>query len=150
MGAAVRTVPGADLWELWEAGRWAVIPTNTQRRSDGTAAMGAGLARAAAERFEGLAARYGASLARHQPRLAVRDHRLLLAHTKDHWREPSTLALVADTATGCAEFARREQCPLVVPALGCGLGGLTWAEVHPVLTDAFAGTDTILIPPRST
>lgn len=142
------SVAAVDLWAEWASGRWAVIPTNTQRRADGSAAMGAGLAAAAAARFEGLEARYGASLARHEPRLAVRDHRLLLAHTKDHWREPSTVALVADTAAACASFARREGCRLVVPALGCGLGGLDWAEVEPVLLDAFDSTDTVLIPPR--
>jgi hypothetical protein len=137
-----------DLWDLWNAGRWAVIPTNTQRRGDGTAVMGAGLARDAADRFAGLDRRYGDAIAVGRHRLAVRDHRLLLAPTKHHWREPATLALVADTAEHCARYARTHGLALVVPALGAGLGGLAWADVEAVLVAAFDGTDTVLIAPR--
>lgn len=150
MSDTVEVAVGVDLWELWEAGRWAVIPTNTQRRRDGTAVMGAGLAAAAAARFDGLAARYGAALGNHQTRLAVRDHRLLLAPTKDHWRDPATLELVAASATACATYARRHNCSLAVPALGCGLGGLEWVDVEPLLRETFAGIDTILIAPSQT
>lgn len=39
-----------------------IIPTNVQRRSDGSAVMGAGLAKEAAERVPGLAKRYGDAL----------------------------------------------------------------------------------------
>lgn len=146
--SAACTRVGADLWELWNEGRWAVIPTNTQRRRNGTAVMGGGLAADAAARFGDLEQRYGAALGAHQTRLAVRDHRLLLAPTKDHWRDPSTLALVRASATAVASYARANNCRLVVPALGCGLGGLDWADVEGLLLDTFADIDTVIIAPQ--
>jgi O-acetyl-ADP-ribose deacetylase (regulator of RNase III) len=59
--------------------------------------------------------------------------------TKRHWRERARLV---DVATGLdalvAEVERRNIRSIAMPALGCGLGGLAWADVRPLIERAFA------------
>lgn len=62
--------------------------------------------------------------------------------TKQHWRQPSQLAYVRDGLRDLIQQVRGLQLDLqlasiAVPALGCGLGGLTWAEVKPLIVAAF-------------
>lgn len=150
--AAVRaaTVAAGDIWEYHARGAWAVIPTNTQRRRDGTAVMGAGLARSAADRFAGLDARYGAQLAAGRTCVAFGAERLLLVPTKRHWRDPSTWELFDAAAAALERWlaARPEPVTVAVPLLGAGLGGLPRDEVTAKLVERLSGTAhtvTILI-----
>jgi O-acetyl-ADP-ribose deacetylase (regulator of RNase III) len=59
--------------------------------------------------------------------------------TKGHWRSPSRLT---DIETGLQDLARtiREHDigSVAVPALGCGNGGLDWAQVRPLIEATFA------------
>ena len=59
--------------------------------------------------------------------------------TKRHWRGKSRLA---DIEAGLADLVRvvRERGirSIAVPPLGCGLGGLAWADVRPRIEQAFA------------
>lgn len=139
----------ADAWELHRDGLWVVIPTNTERRKDGTAVMGAGLARAAADRFPDLPARYGRALASGNTRVAIPDHRLLLAPTKDRWRAPSRMALVLELLDGVARWcAANPGEGVVVPAPGCGLGGLPWEPVRSEALTRLGASRVVLLPPR--
>ena len=55
--------------------------------------------------------------------------------TKDHWRDPSRLEWIDQGLTEVAHLALqwwREE-GVAVPALGCGLGGLPWADVEPLI-----------------
>ena len=123
-----------DLWTVHIEGGWVVVPTNTVRQADGTAVMGAGLAKQAADRFPGLAARYGLLLAQNEPRAAFPNWRIVTVPTKHHWRDPSTVDLVEHAVTWLTTWAERTHPTRVaVPALGCGLGGLPWATVAPIL-----------------
>jgi O-acetyl-ADP-ribose deacetylase (regulator of RNase III) len=58
--------------------------------------------------------------------------------TKGHWREPSRLT---DVETGLedlvATVCRLGIRSIAIPALGCGNGGLNWADVHPRIEAAF-------------
>ena len=58
--------------------------------------------------------------------------------TKRHWRQPSQLD---DIKTGLAalvaEVQRLEIQSIAIPPLGCGNGGLDWAEVKPLILEAF-------------
>lgn len=58
--------------------------------------------------------------------------------TKRHWKEKSYLQ---DIETGLvvlvAEVKKLEIQSIAIPALGCGLGGLNWKEVEPLVINAF-------------
>lgn len=57
--------------------------------------------------------------------------------TKNHWRDPSRIEWVADGARELVRTARRlGATSLAVPALGAGLGGLSWGDVRPVMVDS--------------
>lgn len=59
--------------------------------------------------------------------------------TKRHWRDPSRLRDVAAGIHALAELVDEHGwASLAVPPLGCGLGGLPWSRVQPLLRDAFA------------
>lgn len=54
--------------------------------------------------------------------------------TKRHWRDPSRLEDIDAGLRDLAAAVRRHRMPSVaVPPLGCGLGGLDWASVRPLL-----------------
>ena len=59
--------------------------------------------------------------------------------TKQHWRQPSQLAYVRDGLRDLIHQIRVLQiASIAMPPLGCGLGGLDWAEVKPLIIAAFA------------
>jgi len=71
--------------------------------------------------------------------------------TKGHWRARSRLA---DIEAGLVDLVKVVQelgiKSIAVPPLGCGNGGLEWADVEPRIREAFAATpdvDVILYPP---
>jgi O-acetyl-ADP-ribose deacetylase (regulator of RNase III) len=59
--------------------------------------------------------------------------------TKRHWRDASRLD---DIRTGLAsliaEVEARAIASVAMPALGCGLGGLDWNDVRPLIVEACA------------
>lgn len=59
--------------------------------------------------------------------------------TKQHWRHPSRLEWIqsglVDLRRVVAELKIRS---IAIPALGCGLGGLDWSEVRPLIEATFA------------
>ena len=72
--------------------------------------------------------------------------------TKDHWRNPSTLAHVESglIALNAALADPRTSRSVAVPALGTGLGGLKWPEVLPLIHQHLTGDDLTveIFPPR--
>lgn len=63
--------------------------------------------------------------------------------TKDHWRSKSKLKSITD---GLEDLRRVTEAKgigsLAIPALGCGLGGLSWTAVRPAIESAFENTNT--------
>lgn len=139
---------GTDVWQLHAGGLWAVVPTNTICKSDGTAVMGAGLALAAAQCFPDLPARYGAALAAGTTRIVVNDHRLLLAPTKNDWRRPAVVDLVHQLLDAVAGWSTAHPAEAVaVAAPGCGRGGLPWPQVRDAARQRLSGHRVALLPP---
>jgi O-acetyl-ADP-ribose deacetylase (regulator of RNase III) len=59
--------------------------------------------------------------------------------TKRHWRDASRLDDVRDgLADLMREIEARSIRSIAIPALGCGLGGLAWTDVRPLMVDACA------------
>lgn len=108
-------------------------------------AMGAGMAKQFAARFPEIVGPY---------RLACRTRKLVAGScillpsrnrliacvaTKDHWRFPSRLEYVEQGMDDLVEKISgltRVPARVAVPALGCGLGGLDWEQVRPVIVRA--------------
>ena len=59
--------------------------------------------------------------------------------TKAHWRDPSRLEYVSEGLKDLARVIReRRIVSIAIPPLGCGLGGLQWLAVKPLVAEAFA------------
>lgn len=71
--------------------------------------------------------------------------------TKDHWRNPSQIEWIQDGLHDLTERVNALGIPSVaVPALGCGLGGLRWGDVQPLVLAAAArmpGVNVIVFAP---
>ncbi len=66
--------------------------------------------------------------------------------TKDDWRDPSQLYYVRDGLIALYGWLQRFQIKSVaIPALGCGLGGLHWKDVKPLIEKIFDNTDIHVI-----
>lgn len=147
--AAIVELPvGTDIWALHDSGFWVVVPTNTCKKKDGSAVMGAGLARDAALRYTDLAARYGESLTGGRAYLAVPERRLLLGPTKEDWRKPARMELVEKLLAKVKRWCdKNPNEAAAVPALGCGLGGLSYGFVRELAAQELATCRAVLVPP---
>lgn len=71
--------------------------------------------------------------------------------TKGHWRAQSRLDDIRAGLTNLVrEVRERGTTSIAVPPLGCGNGGLDWADVRPLIVDAFIelpDVDVRLYPP---
>lgn len=85
-----------------------------------------------------------------QPPIISQGRWIINFPTKDDWREPSKLAYIGN---GLRDLTRvvsdLELKSIAVPALGCGLGGLDWATVAPMIINAVSGLCELeLYPPQ--
>ena len=59
--------------------------------------------------------------------------------TKRHWRSRSRLGDIDSGLTALVqESVRQEWQSIAIPPLGCGLGGLDWDDVRPLIEDRFS------------
>jgi hypothetical protein len=136
-----------DIWKYRGKG-YIVIPTNLGWRKDGANVMGRGLAAQAASLYPGLAERYGEMCRQYGERLSCvvvsgYDTPLILFPTKPlnkeapwlSWQAMADLSLIEKNAKCLAELEGdlKDDLPILVPALGCGNGGLDLREVRPIL-----------------
>jgi O-acetyl-ADP-ribose deacetylase (regulator of RNase III) len=66
--------------------------------------------------------------------------------TKKHWRQPSRLEYVQ---LGLVDLVKQVEDrgigSIAVPPLGCGLGGLAWEDVRPMIVGAFAALPDVRV-----
>ncbi|MFH1919319.1 MAG: macro domain-containing protein, partial [Planctomycetota bacterium] len=68
-----------------------------------------------------------------------RPHYIINFPTKQHWRGKSRIEdIKAGLQVLVEEVQKRDFRSIAVPPLGCGLGGLDWDEVRPLIQQAFA------------
>jgi hypothetical protein len=142
-----------DLW-TWPAD-WRVIPTNGVVKASGELVMGAGLAKQAALRYPELPRWMGDVTRRRGAVTAFYDPgRLILLPTKYHWKDPASLSLILlgaswmkQSLSAIVNGAPPPPCRVVLPRLGCGLGGLSWErQVKPVLEKVLDDRFVVLTP----
>lgn len=106
--------------------------------------MGAGVALAFKTRWPSVMAPYKAACASKQLQpgqcmlFDLPDGRLWAGlATKDHWRNPSRMDWIRTGLNQLAALAaQRGVRRIAIPAPGCGLGGLSWADVRPLVLDS--------------
>lgn len=135
--------PGEDIFE--SGAEVLVNPVNC------VGVMGAGLAKEFKQRYPGMYRRYVQLVLDHEldyPRpYEVTDgsQRILLLPTKKHWREKSSLPLIDQmlqrTFLG---YVKEPPSSIAVPMLGCGLGGLEWGEVRPLIEGWLGSLDAMV------
>lgn len=62
-------------------------------------------------------------------------HTLIYFSTKDHWQDPSRLEWIEQGLAELATYLKlaASDQSIAIPALGCGLGGLQWMDVKPLI-----------------
>jgi O-acetyl-ADP-ribose deacetylase (regulator of RNase III) len=72
--------------------------------------------------------------------------------TKAHWRSKSKLSYVEDGLDALTEAIMSKKIEsIAIPPLGCGNGGLDWAEVRPLIEaklGRLSGVEIIVFPPK--
>lgn len=126
-----------NLWDYDGRGLLA-LTTNGSLSRDKRAILGRGCARQAGERFPQLAERLGALLDLHGNHVhELGDGLVSFPVEETAWSLPD-LRLIRRSAEELRRLADRNLYRLiVVPRPGCGLGGLRWPEVRPLLVDLF-------------
>lgn len=130
-----------DLWDVHNQGFCIGVPTNGDCRRDGRALMGAGVALAAATHFPKLPILLGERLRAFGNHASYwHEFRLMTLPTKEAWTQPSTLGLIERTVREATHLADHYGLTeIYCPRLGCGLGGLAWKDVAPVLAGLWDG-----------
>ena len=130
---------------------------NWTTKRNGDAVMGAGVAKQAAERWPWLPASLGNFIIRGDGPavLTFQAHKddvpglfhVVCVPTKHDWRQPSTLGLVElGVRTLIPQVNRSRWQTVALPRLGCGLGGLRWEDVEPVLARYMDDRFVVLVP----
>lgn len=66
--------------------------------------------------------------------LDVTTRYILSFPTKNHYKDPSNIAYIAEGLKSLVDVVKDKKIPsIAIPALGCGLGGLRWSEVKPLI-----------------
>jgi len=87
----------------------------------------------------------GRMLIHYNGRLAL-PHYIINFPTKRHWRASSQLADIRDGLEALIDDVRRLDIrSIAVPALGCGLGGLDWQVIRPLIEHAFAALPEVQV-----
>ena len=120
--------------------------------------MGAGLARQFRDQYPAMYQEYLKLCREHRLRpgqVQVFQHSpsrtIVNLPTKDHWRNPSTLAHVESGLIALnTALAERDISSVAVPALGTGLGGLKWTDVLLLIQKHLTGDNlrVEIFPPR--
>lgn len=60
--------------------------------------------------------------------------------TKRHWRNPSRIEWIRDGTEDLRRvISEHDIKSIAIPPLGCGLGGLSWNEVHQIIESGLTG-----------
>ena len=136
-----------NIWNLEADG--ICIPTNGVVKKDGTAVMGAGLALQASNRYPTLkyalanALKYG-----NKVRVFSYDKLIYTVPTKHNWKDNSDLNLIEESLIRLVYYVNCNQNERVlITKLGCGLGGLDWSQVEPLMSK-YLDDRFVLVTPK--
>jgi len=118
-----------------------VNPVNT------VGVMGAGLAREFSRHYPGILNRYKEFCRQGVLKIGTLwvyrsawDRWVLCFPTKKDWREPSKLEYIEAGLKKLVDtYEARGITDIAIPKLGCGLGGLSWGDVRPLMEKHLSG-----------
>lgn len=125
-----------DMWNVYSRADTFCITTNSFVRRDGSLVMGAGIARQARDRFDGLAQDFGTRIKDFCGHLGTYgilpapNHRIHAFQVKHHWKDSADTELIKTAAKMLDRFGEGET-HLNFP--GIGNGGLDAEDVKPIL-----------------
>lgn len=125
--------------DLFQSGMQTLVNPINCGGDKGEGVMGAGLAKIFKDKFPDMFADYKKRCKKKavklgEPYLWKSSPDILNFPTKYHWRNPSSLSDIKEGLDFLAANAERWGIrSLAIPALGCGLGGLQWKEVLPLI-----------------
>lgn len=128
-----------NIFDFFDSCDAVVNPVNTH------GVMGAGLAKAFKIRFPEMFEEYQ-TLCKYKDLQIGKIHtwyksepHILNFPTKDHWKNPSQISYIEK---GLTVLANMKYNTIVIPALGCGLGGLKYDEVKSLYEKYLVDKDT--------
>ena len=66
--------------------------------------------------------------------------------TKLHWKDPSQIGWIKTNLVNLREWCITNKIKSVaIPKLGCGLGGLSWSIVKPIILEIFENIDITIV-----
>lgn len=87
-----------------------------------------------------------------QPSISGTDRIIINFPTKNHWRENSHIDYIKEGLKSLIqEIKDRGIKSIAIPPLGCGMGGLNWGEVYPLIRESFheiPDVRVIIYPPQ--
>lgn len=124
--------------DLWAQEADALVILTNGVVAGGYLVMGGGVAREAKELIPELPLVWGQDILNHGLHVCSYEATTVPAivsfPTKRHWRDPSDPGLIAQSALELdAMTDHRGWGTVVLPRPGCGLGGLRWEDVRPIL-----------------
>ena len=129
-----------DLFDLFNGDVYdaIVIPVNSTINARGDLVMGAGVAKAAKERWPWLPTAAAARIDYPVYVFRIPDADKFIVHfqTKTNWKSDSTIQRVRTSTAALNRWAnvrRDDVSRIIMPRVGCGLGGLPWVEVGKIL-----------------
>lgn len=114
------------------------IPTNGKTKKNGAAVMGAGLAKQARNKWPGIDIQLGHYLENLGNIVCglLKDGECWIVSfpTKNDWKDSASLELIEKSAVLLEDLANQFKWNTIfLPPVGCGLGGLSFDAVKPVL-----------------
>ena len=131
-----------DMWTAYATADLFVITTNSCIMNNGCLVMGAGIARAARDRFPGIDSRLGkliratcGHLGRYYLLIDPLTH-IAAFQVKQHWNDPANTGLILGSTHALVRWlANNTKLNVALNFPGIGCGGLSRADVLPYITN---------------
>ena len=133
----MKTIHG-DLFDCPKQNDAICVTTNGIIKNNGSAVMGAGIAKEFAKRFPDVPQILGEKLANGNHVHHIKDingYSIISFPTKNNWRDPSDMALIIQSCHELTDTVKKldiKTCYIPLP--GCGMGGLDPNEVIPAIS----------------
>ena len=127
-----------DLWAEHVTGAFVVVTTNGLLTKSGKSIMPRGCARQAADRYPEIRQTLGRLLLNHGNHVFDLGRRIVSFPVEEDPYQNPDIRLIEQSCKELVDLVNdKDWQKIVVPRPGCGGGGLSWADVEPVLEKYF-------------